>query len=205
MDKQEFEAVLREIGLPAEKVSHFRDLVLAENEAQNLTRLTSPRDFLEGHVLDAVELLKSGLVQFPAMDLGSGAGVPGLLAAILGSGPWVLAESEGRKAGFLSRAVEELGLDVQVFSGRAEEYLRKERVQSIVARAVGPVGRIMGWVGRCSTWNNLVLMKGPAWEDEWQEFSATPAGRKLRIAGQHAYTVGAESKRRLIIRLARSA
>src|SRR4051812_38554125 len=85
------------------RVLAFYERVLAENEIQNLTRLTCPRDFFEGHVLDVKELLQSDLVSFPAMDLGSGAGVPGLLAGLIRGDSWVLAESEGKKAEFLAK------------------------------------------------------------------------------------------------------
>ena len=44
--------------------SVFTSSFLAENEIQNLTRLISPQDFIEGHVLDVKELLRSGLFHF---------------------------------------------------------------------------------------------------------------------------------------------
>ncbi len=203
----EFRTLLRPLGLSPEQQDRlvlFYDLVVDENSRQNLTRLISPVDFLEGHVFDGFELLKTGVLDFPAMDLGSGVGVPGLLMAILGTGPWVLAESEGRKAEFLERAVRELGLkDVQVYGGRAEAYLKSKSVKTVVARAVGPVDRIWGWIGKCSTWNNLVLLKGPSWDEEWASFDKATRGRALRIDRKFGYEVGAEAKRRVVIRLAR--
>ncbi|HCM40728.1 MAG: hypothetical protein A2Z97_05940 [Bdellovibrionales bacterium GWB1_52_6] len=181
----------------------YRKLV-TENEIQNLTRLISPRAFIEGHLQDVLALLKSGLMNFPALDLGSGGGVPGLLAACISPGSWVLTESEGRKAEFLSKTTEELGLsNVKVFSGRAELFLKSNSVSSIVARAVGPVGRIYSWLETCSTWNNLVLLKGPGWEKEWIEFSAGRNSRRLKIDGHFDYIVGPENKQRVIIRLLR--
>src|SRR6185503_17070963 len=113
------------------RVVHFFELVRAENEIQNLTRLITPQDFLEGHVLDVKELLSSGLLSFPAADIGSGGGVPGLLAAAIGGGEWVLIESEKRKAEFLSRAADALGLSqITVYAGRVEEFAKQNRVES---------------------------------------------------------------------------
>src|SRR5689334_13119039 len=86
-----------------DQLVQFYRLVCEENSHQNLTRLISPEDFLRGHVLDVVELLKLNFLQYPALDLGSGLGVPGLLAALLYPEKWVLIESEGRKAEFLNR------------------------------------------------------------------------------------------------------
>jgi 16S rRNA (guanine527-N7)-methyltransferase len=211
MIDQEFSELLRGGGADLSedaisRIGSFRDWVVKENEQQNLTRLVSPSEFYEGHVLDALALLKSGLLESPSMDLGSGAGVPGLVCALLGNGPWVLAESEGRKAEFLSRVTQELGLGdcVAVFSGRAEEYLKLRPIRSVVARAVGPVSRIYSWLRPCSTWNSLVLMKGPAWPQEWESFLSTKWRRELRIDGEYSYSVGAEQKKRLIIRLKRA-
>ncbi len=188
----------------ADKIDHYRDLVLAENETQNLTRILDPIPFIEGHILDCLELRKSGFLGELSMDLGSGAGVPGLIAACFGENQWLLVDSEKKKAEFIQRAVNELGLtNVQVFGDRAENVLKTRTVDTVVARAVGPIERIYGWIRGCSTWNTLVLLKGPSWEEEWQAFQQTSAGKKLRITGEHRYTVGAEQKKRIIVQVAR--
>src|SRR5690606_29107921 len=124
----------------ADRLLLFYDCVVAENDRQNLTRLVDPAAFWEGHVEDVKELLRAEILDNPAMDLGSGVGVPGLLAAALDDQRWVLAESEGRKAEFLRETAKKLGVGdhVEVFSGRGEEYLANNRVKSITARAVGP-------------------------------------------------------------------
>jgi 16S rRNA (guanine527-N7)-methyltransferase len=193
----------------ARLVDEFRDAVLEESSRQNLTKLLAPAEFVEGHVLDVKELLASGLVDFPAMDLGSGGGVPGLLSAILSPDPWILADSEGHKAAFLSRAAEKFGLGerVRVFSGRAEKFLAdvepNSAPKSIVARAVGSVERIYSWIRPCSTWNNLVLLKGPRWEEEWAEFNKGRYRGELKLVDSCNYVVGPEKKQRIIVKLAR--
>ena len=189
------------------RIDAFRELVLRENEQQNLTRLTSEDDFLYGHLADCWELVASGFVDHPAMDIGSGVGVPGLLCSLISPMSWVLAESEQKKAQFLARAAKELGVDqvVRVFSGRAEDFLKTETVKSVIARAVGPVDRIYGWIRACSTWNNLVLLKGPGWESEWQAFKKTKRGRELRVAQIHTYRARPDHGNRLLIRIERVA
>jgi len=189
-----------------DRVVRFREILLDENTRQNLTRLTTPEQFLEGHVLDCLELAKLGRLG-KLMDLGSGGGVPGLLCAVMDNpNHWILTESEGKKAEFLKAATEqlELGSRVGVFAGRAEEYLKLGSVDGIVARAVGPVGRIYRWIQGCSTWNKLILLKGPGWEDEWKEFQLTGDRKKLRIESDHHYAVGAEMKQRRIVTLLRA-
>lgn len=187
-----------------ERVLRFYSVLVQENEVQNLTRLISEPDFLEGHLLDVKALLDSGLLEYPAMDLGSGGGVPGLLAGLIDSKLWILTDSEGRKADFLSRAVQELGAtqNIRVFKGRGEEALKETRVSSVVARAVGPVDRIYPWIRSCSTWNTLILLKGPGWEEEWNRFQASKWRRELSIQGEFRYSAGTKS--RVIIRLSRN-
>lgn len=209
-DLQEFRELLKTAwpelsSAHVERVVRFYGLVLAENEVQNLTRLISPKDFLLGHVLDVKELISSGLVQYPAMDLGSGGGVPGLLAAAIDVGTWILAESEGRKAAFLKSAVERLELsNVEVFAGRGEEFLRNSEVLSIVARAVGPIERIYSWLRPCSTWNNLVLLKGPGWDAEWKSFQESKCRTELRVTDEHPYSTGEPPKSLRILRVERA-
>ena len=186
-------------------LERFRELVILENKTQNLTRLVGEQDFVEGHLVDCFELIRSGLMGVICMDLGSGAGVPGIPCALLESREWVLCDSEVRKAEFLSRTVEELGLTstVRVFAGRAEKWLSDQSVDTIVVRAVGPVSRILGWIGQCSTWNKLLLLKGKGWDEEWNAEESFLARKRLKITGQHDYVVGQERKQRTIIQLTR--
>jgi 16S rRNA (guanine527-N7)-methyltransferase len=212
MDNQDFRRILTEnwptlATESAERVVAFRNLVVSESSRQNLTKLLSPADFYYGHVLDVQKFLEWGSYDMPAVDLGSGCGVPGLLAALISGGSWVLAESEGRKAAFLQETAHTLGLAgrVRVHSGRLESWLKAEKapVGSIVARAVGPVDRIFSWIRECSTWNSLVLFKGPGWSEEWASFESGPHKGELQVSRAHAYLAGPESKQRVLVRLER--
>ncbi|MBL7715925.1 MAG: class I SAM-dependent methyltransferase [Bdellovibrionales bacterium] len=183
------------------RVLDFYRVLLAGNARQNLTRLTTPMQFFEGHLLDVVELHASGTLQFPAADWGSGCGVPGLLYSAVYGGDWVLVESEKAKAAFLAEAVEELGLSssTRVYVGRGEDFLKKERAGSLVARAVGPVERFWGWAEKSSTWNNLVLLKAKSWDQEWDEFKRKQKKSTWQIQKTHAYEVGPEKIQRKIV------
>lgn len=210
MSQTEFRALLKQHWpqLTSEAVAsieHFRGLVVDENSRQNLTRLISPKDFYWGHVHDVQELLAHWKEFFdedqPILDLGSGVGVPGLLTALIQQAQtpnhsqlWVLTESEKRKAEFLFRTVQALNLDsrVTVYPGRGEEYLRTAtQTVSVISRAVGSIERQLAWIGGCSTWNNLVLFKGPKWEEEWKAYRALknkPA--RLHLLKRHTYQKG---------------
>ena len=154
------------------KVVSFRERLLKANEAQNLTRITEEREFVDRNILDVKALLEAKVLSGPAVDLGSGGGVPGLLSACVEEREWVLVESESRKAEFLSQTAKELDLPhVRVVHSRIESCLDQiPEGSTVVARAVGKVGQLSGWIESCSTWNTLVLLKGPTWDFEWNEF-----------------------------------
>lgn len=189
-----------------DRAVRFRERACIENETQNLTRLLSPEDFFEGHVLDVLHLKKTGWITGRALDLGSGMGVPGLLSAILFDENWVLSDSEKSKADFMSRIIDEFNLKTAVAtSQRAEEYLFKQGldVKIIVSRAVGSVTKLYGWLSPRSTWNTLILFKGPKWTEEWSEFSNSSKRNRLGVVDEYSYEVGADKKRRVLVRIER--
>jgi len=189
------------------RILEFYKWVCKENELQNLTRLISGRDFFEGHVCDVLafhSLQALQTIEFPALDLGSGVGVPGALSAIIRPEKWVLIDSEWRKADYLKRTVEAMGLNshVQVESGRVEDYLKRKdaaEIRTVVARAVGSVEKIYAWIRKCSTWNKLVLFKGPGWNDEWKAFQAGKFNGELKLDSEKSYEVGEKSRRIVIL------
>lgn len=197
-------------AIQIDRVVAFREAVIQENSVQNLTRLLSPRDFLDGHVLDVLHLKKSGFLSFPALDLGAGMGVPGILYALIYGDSeeqtWISCDSEKTKAEFCRKVVEHFDLpQVEVISSRAEDFLgNHDEVETVIARAVGTVSKIFTWLSPCSTWNKLILLKGPRWDEEWQEFQTTSRGKKLQIARSYRYEVGAEKKTRIIVELIRT-
>lgn len=197
------------------RVVSYWELLKEGNRVQNLSRKSDTWDeFVQNHLIDCIELRKSGWLKedSPRVDLGSGCGVPGLLAAAI-EGPssvsrWWLLESEKKKAEFLSVTARTLGLShrVAVVPVRIEDWLPKARTEqvTIVSRAVGKVDQIMGWISKCSTWNRLVLFKSKGWQAEWAETSAANK-KKLKIYGQIDYSIqdSGESKFRTLICLDR--
>ena len=198
------------LGLPgaseaqANALVGFRNAVVLENKIQNLTRILDESSFFHENIRDAHELSRVLPKNAQVLDIGSGNGVPGLPLAIFREDlRVVLSDSEAMKADFLRRCVSEFSLsNVSVFTGRAELYLTKDRTDFLVARAVGPISRIYSWISECSTWNKIVLLKGPGWEEEWNSHESKKARAKLSIESVLEYsTEGAISKTRKIITL----
>lgn len=125
---------------------HVR-LLLAWNEAINLTAITDPAAIARLHVADslaAVPLIAT-LRHATILDLGSGGGFPGLpLAAVLPDARVTLVESVGKKSAFLATAVTALGLAgrVSVVTRRAET-LPASRWDIVTARAVGSLAELV--------------------------------------------------------------
>ncbi len=132
--------------------------------------LMGPREvprLWERHVLNSAAI--SGLVPegSTVVDVGSGAGLPGIPLAILRPDlDIVLLEPLLRRADFLTGTVEELGLGdrVRVVRGRAEEH--KKTYDVVTCRAVAPLGRLLGWTNRLFPRGQLLAMKGSSAADE---------------------------------------
>jgi 16S rRNA (guanine527-N7)-methyltransferase len=116
-------------------------------------------------------------------DLGSGAGLPGLVLAI-GRPDLVvtLVEPLQRRTSFLDEAIDELGLEhVRVVRGRAEELHGRAVYDVVTARALAPLSRLLGWGMPLVTATGVLLaMKGTSAADE-VEAAAEPL-RALRCA-----------------------
>lgn len=96
-------------------------------------------------------------------DVGSGAGLPGMVIAITRPDVrMVLLEPQLRRTRFLGECVTELGLgNVTVIRGRAEEHAGRMSADSVVARAVAPLERLAGWaLPLLRPGGQLLAMKG---------------------------------------------
>jgi 16S rRNA (guanine527-N7)-methyltransferase len=121
----------------AERLARYGELALEGNRTTNITGARDPSAFAE-QVLDALTLAND--IDGPLIDVGSGAGLPGIPLAIATGQPVVLVESIKKKAFFLNRALSELHLDGEAIAVRAErlgaEPGFRERFRCATARAV---------------------------------------------------------------------
>lgn len=124
------------------------ETILAEwNANMNLVGPATMEVFWNRHVLDSAQLLKLAPDALTWADLGAGAGLPGVVLAIMGKGREGfhvhLVESMAKRCRFLSEVVGQLGLPATVHNDRAENLSRP--VDIVTARACAPLHRLLGF------------------------------------------------------------
>ena len=142
--RQTLEQGLPELGMGSgliPRLAGFAELVLERNQVMNLTAITEPKDVAALHLLDSLELAAlAGLEAGRLVDVGCGAGFPGVPTAIARPGLQVtLLDSLGKRVDFLREACGKLGLEnVECIHQRAEEVAgaRREAFDFAVSRAV---------------------------------------------------------------------
>ncbi len=127
-----------------DKLRAFVDLLLRWNRRINLVSARSADDIWERHVLDSLQLLPllpPGSASL--LDLGSGAGFPGLVLSVATGWDAGLVEADKRKAAFLADAAGRLGLaKVMVHAERIEE-LALPKARLLTARALAPLPELL--------------------------------------------------------------
>lgn len=158
-------------------------LLVEWNRAYNLTAVREPGDMVRRHVLDSATALPF-LHGTRMLDAGSGAGLPGLVLAVLSpQTQWVLVESTGKKARFLEHAVRELGLAdrVAVHAGRVEAYRAEMGFDTVTARALAELAQLLAWIApHVAPGGRLVALKGKRATVE-AECAALPPGWRSRV------------------------
>lgn len=122
------------------QLSVYLDVLVRWNAKTNLTAIRSPEEMVRRHFGESLFAARHLGEALPTtlLDLGSGAGFPGLPIALLHPGIDVtLAESQNKKATFLREVVRSLGVqNVEVWAGRAEAMPEQRRFHTVTLRAV---------------------------------------------------------------------
>lgn len=127
-----------------EQFEIYYDMLIEKNKVMNLTAITEFEEVLEKHFLDSVSLIRAVDLQQPlkVMDLGTGAGFPGIpLKIVFPNLKITLADSLNKRVLFLQEVIQALGLtDIEAIHGRAEDLAReksqRQQYDLCVSRAV---------------------------------------------------------------------
>jgi 16S rRNA (guanine527-N7)-methyltransferase len=170
----------------------YADLLATEGVRRGLIGPREVDRLWERHLLNCAvveALIPSGAI---VVDVGSGAGLPGIPLALARPDLAVLlVEPLERRVRFLRECVTALGLAVQVRRARAEELPGSVRGDAVVARAVGPLARLLPvTVPLAAPGGHVLAIKGQRAEEELA--GARPMLRRLGVSSAHIHTVGAD-------------
>ena len=161
-------------------------LVIEKNKVVNLTRITSPEEALSLHILDSLlPLACDGVAMSEGttfVDLGTGAGYPGIPLAVMTRASGLLVDSVGKKVTAVNEFIEELGLkNVTTAHARAEELPASSigAYDYVFARAVAQANILVEYASPLLRMHGrLVLEKGRPTDDE-----ITASKRAAKICG----------------------
>ena len=152
-----------------EKIEAYAAVLREENERQNLISASTLDQLWERHILDSAQLVRfAPHASASWVDIGSGAGLPGIVIACLVDGPVTLVEPRRLRAEFLHRVVESFRLNASVFLGKAER--AQGTYEVITARAVADLSKLLKISAHLSTRKSRWLLpKGRSAERELAE------------------------------------
>jgi len=159
-------------GIDADTMDRFEiylALLSKWQRAINLVGKNTLANAWRRHILDSAQLLPHIEKDLKIADLGSGAGLPGLVIAIATGANVQLVESDQRKATFMREVARETGTDVDVHVARIED-LPSLDADIVTARALAPLPKLLPWVHRhLKKGGKSVLMKGASVDQELTE------------------------------------
>ncbi len=193
----------------AQQLQRFYEAVIARNQVMNLTAITAADEFLRKHYLDSLfgdDPERWSDIHF-ALDLGTGAGFPGIpLSIVHPDTRWTLLDATAKKLRFLEEIAATLELkNVNVLHGRAEEVGHatqwRERFDRVTSRAVAALPVLAEWaLPLVRVGGSFWAFKGPKAEAEIRS-----AERAVGLLGGTIVSVdtatlpGTQERRTLII------
>ena len=179
------------MGIPmsqgqVEQFNTYHEMLVEANARMNLTRVPEdPAEAVDRNYLDCVAPLAGG---FPAantaVDVGSGAGFPGIpLAIMLPDIRFTLVDALGKRVDFLNTVIDRLGLNAEALHLRAEDAARRDDLREgfdlTVARAVAPMNVLCEYMlPLVRVGGKMLALKGPGLDEELAQ-----AENALRLLG----------------------
>jgi 16S rRNA (guanine527-N7)-methyltransferase len=182
MLKEEFSKIIQEysneigIALNEEQVNQFyryMELLLEWNEKINLTAITKPEEIILKHFIDSITIAEKVPKNSKLIDVGTGAGFPGIPLKIIREDIEVtLLDSLNKRINFLNEVIDQLNLkNIKTFHSRAEEFGKnnqyREKFDCATSRAVANLSTLSEYliplvkIGGC-----CICMKGSEVEEE---------------------------------------
>lgn len=180
-----------ELELSEDKVQQllkFIALIEKWNKAYNLTSIRDKAEMVRLHLLDSLAVL-SHIKGNRIIDIGTGAGLPGIPLAICRTDiDFTLLDSNAKKTRFVQQAVLELGLkNITVCHSRAEEYHPQQAFDVVLTRAFAGIDQIVALTGHLLSKDGVLLaMKGHMPDMELEKLHAKALVIPVHVPGVEA-------------------
>ena len=149
------------------KIFEYKKFLLSENLKMNLIGKNTEDDFDQRHILDCIQIHNYiGDPNLRILDLGTGAGLPGILLSILGFKNMHLVEKSPKKSNFLNNCKSLLGIEFTVHNNLIEK-LKTTKFDTVVARAFAPIVKIISATKNITdSKTKYILLKGKSYFNE---------------------------------------
>ena len=150
-----------------EKINTYKEMLIYENSRINLVSKTTIDDIDNRHFLDSAQLMPLIMNKNKTLlDVGTGAGLPGIILAIAGCKKVNLVEKQGKKCDFLKRVNSQLELEMNIFNSRVEDIVG-DKFDYIVSRAFAKIDKIITATKNIYHKNTkFILLKGKTYLEE---------------------------------------
>ena len=185
-----------------EKLYLYKEMLVEWNERINLTAITDDEEIIAKHIVDSLEIVKYINEGQSIIDVGTGAGLPGIIIAIYFEGKVsvTLFDALNKRILFLQQVIEKLELNnVQAVHGRAEETSRnikfREAYDVAVSRAVARLNVLLELtVPFVKVGGNCVYMKADKTQEELDESKRAVKELGLNLTGINEYKIKMEEQ-----------
>ncbi len=167
MNKKEIISQFNLNKIQIEKIDFFIDSVVSYNKHTNLIGKSTVENFWNRHVLDCLQVTKYiNNKKLKILDIGTGAGLPGLLLSVVGYQKVLMIDSVKKKTDFVKTIIKELSLSAKTLNKRIEKPPITQH-DVIVSRAVAPLVRLLTYARMYSNKNTTSLfLKGRSVNNE---------------------------------------
>ena len=161
MNKTEIVSHFNLNKMQIEKIEFFITSVINHNQHTNLVGKSTIENIWDRHVLDCLQLTKYiSNKKLKILDLGTGAGLPGVLLSIVGYQNIVMIDSIKKKTDFVKKIIKELSLSAKIQNKRIEKTLTSQQ-DIILSRALAPLIKLLTYARMHSNKNTTSLfLKG---------------------------------------------